>query len=113
MPKSFLLENKDCRVIIDCTEFPIQKPSSPLRQHMTFSFYKNCNTLKAMIGIMPSGAICFISDLHCGSISDKELFLRSKLMDLLVPNDVVMADKGFLIEAELDQIGCKLKCPFF
>ncbi|GFX55599.1 uncharacterized protein TNCV_268871 [Trichonephila clavipes] len=101
MPKSFLLENKDCRVIIDCTEFPIQKPSSPLRQQMTFSFYKNCSTLKAMIGIMPSGAICFISDLHCGSISDKELFLQSKLMDLFEPNDVVMADKDFLIEAEL------------
>ncbi|GFQ91463.1 uncharacterized protein TNCT_613383 [Trichonephila clavata] len=113
MPKPFLVENKNCRVIIDCTEFPIQKPSCPLQQQMTFSYYKNCNTLKGMIGIMPSGAICFVSHLHCGSISDKELFLRSKLMDHLEPNDVVMADKGFLIEAELAKVGCKLKCPLF
>ncbi|GFV12208.1 THAP-type domain-containing protein [Trichonephila clavipes] len=34
-------------------------------------------------------------------------------MDLLELNDVVMADKGFLIEEELDKIGCKLKSPLF
>ncbi|GFT53825.1 DDE Tnp4 domain-containing protein [Trichonephila clavipes] len=62
---------------------------------------------------MPSGAICFVSHLHCGRVSDKKLFLRSKPMDLLEPNDVVMADKGFLIKAELDKIGCKLKIPLF
>ncbi|GBO20669.1 hypothetical protein AVEN_79851-1 [Araneus ventricosus] len=64
-------------------------------QQMTFSFYKKTNTLKGMIGIMPSGTISFI---YCGSISDKELFIKSQLMDLLEPNDVVMADKGFQIE---------------
>ncbi|GFY65007.1 DDE Tnp4 domain-containing protein [Trichonephila inaurata madagascariensis] len=62
---------------------------------------------------MPLGAICFVSHLHCGRISEKELFLRSKPMDLLEPNDVVMADKGFLIEEELDKIGCKLKSYLF
>ncbi|GFY71721.1 THAP-type domain-containing protein [Trichonephila inaurata madagascariensis] len=35
-------------------------------------------------------------------------------MDLLEPNDVVMADKGFLIEEELDKNWlCKLKSPLF
>ncbi|GFT33173.1 hypothetical protein TNCV_4598661 [Trichonephila clavipes] len=48
-----------------------------------------------MIGITPNGAISFISELFTGSISDKEVFIRSKLMDRLEPNDVVMADKGF------------------
>ncbi|GFY76146.1 uncharacterized protein TNIN_447611 [Trichonephila inaurata madagascariensis] len=62
---------------------------------------------------MPSGAICFVSHLHCGRISDKEIFLRSKPMDLLEPNDVVMADKGFVIEKELDKICFKLKSPLF
>lgn len=65
-----------CRVIIDCTEFPIQQPSSPLLQQQTFSHYKNTNTLKALIGITPSGAISFISDLWGGSISDKSLNLN-------------------------------------
>ncbi|GFW10018.1 jerky-like protein [Trichonephila clavipes] len=34
-------------------------------------------------------------------------------MDLLEPNDVVMADKGFLIENELASVGCKLQFPAF
>ncbi|GFY74817.1 uncharacterized protein TNIN_279161 [Trichonephila inaurata madagascariensis] len=62
---------------------------------------------------MPSGAICFVSHLHCSRISDNELFLRSKPMDLIEPNDVFMGDKGFLIEEELDKISCTLKRPLF
>ncbi|GFY50922.1 uncharacterized protein TNIN_466421 [Trichonephila inaurata madagascariensis] len=113
MPPAFRMHFKDVRIIVDCTEFTIQKPSSPKEQQMTFSCYKNANTLKGMIGITPNGAISFISELYCGSISDKQLFIKSKLMDLLEPNDVVMADKGFLIETELASVGCKLQCPAF
>ncbi|XP_055944565.1 uncharacterized protein LOC129975529 [Argiope bruennichi] len=51
--------------------------------------------------------------LYCGSISDKELFIKSHLMDVLEPNDIVMADKGFQIEQELQIIGHKLKYPKF
>ncbi|GFT42975.1 uncharacterized protein TNCV_1615411 [Trichonephila clavipes] len=112
MPPAFRMHFKDVRIIVDCTEFTIQKPSSPKEQQMTFSCYKNANTLKGMIGITPNGAISFISELYCGSISDKQLFIKSKLMDLLEPNDV-MADKGFLIENELASVGCKLQCPAF
>ncbi|GFY37894.1 hypothetical protein TNIN_298101 [Trichonephila inaurata madagascariensis] len=59
------------------------------------------------------GAICFVSHLHCGTISDKERFLRSKPIDHLEPNSVVIAYCEFLIEEELDKIGCKLKIPLF
>ncbi|GFV11159.1 DUF1758 domain-containing protein [Trichonephila clavipes] len=72
---------------------------------MTFGRYKNCNTLNGVIGIMPSGAICFVPHLHCSRISDKELFLRSKPMDLLKPNDIVMADKEYLIEELQENAG--------
>ncbi|GFQ71541.1 THAP-type domain-containing protein [Trichonephila clavata] len=113
MPPTFRMHFKDVRIIVDCTEFAIQKPSSPEEQQMTFSHYKNANTIKGMIGITPNGAISFISELYCGSISDKQLFIESKLMDLLEPNDVVMADKGFLIANEFESIGCKLLCPIF
>ncbi|GFV43659.1 uncharacterized protein TNCV_879851 [Trichonephila clavipes] len=104
---------KDVRINVDCTELTIQKPSSPKKQQMTFSCYKNANTIKYMIGITPNRAIRFISELYFGSISDKQLFIRSKLMDLLEPNDVVIANKGFLIENELASVGCKLQCPAF
>ncbi|GFT93645.1 uncharacterized protein TNCV_2755091 [Trichonephila clavipes] len=98
--KSFLFENKDCRVIIDCTEFPIHKPNRPLQQQRKINHCKDCNTLNGVIGIMPSGALCFVCRLHCGRISDRGLFLRSKPMDLLEPNHVAMAGKGLLIEEE-------------
>ncbi|GFY47007.1 hypothetical protein TNIN_49421 [Trichonephila inaurata madagascariensis] len=61
---------------------------------------------------MPSGAICFISHLHCGRISGKELFLRSKPMDILEPNDTVMADKEFLIEEEVEGLKPSLAAPY-
>ncbi|GFT07868.1 uncharacterized protein NPIL_574451 [Nephila pilipes] len=113
IPLPIRFGNKDIRIVIDCTEFPIQKPSSPVEQQLTFSRYKNTNTLKGMIGITPNGAISFISPLYCGSLSDKQLFIKSKLMDRLEPNDVVMDDKGFLIAEELESIDCKLQYPIF
>ncbi|GFT47959.1 THAP-type domain-containing protein [Nephila pilipes] len=79
MPLPFRFGNKFIKIIVDCTEFPIQKPSSPIEQQLTFSRYKNTNSLKSMIGITPNGAIIFISPLYCGSISDKQLFVKSKL----------------------------------
>ncbi|GBL92029.1 hypothetical protein AVEN_102584-1 [Araneus ventricosus] len=71
------------------------------------------NTLKGMIGIVPSGTISCISSLYCSSLSDKELFIKSQLVDLLEPNAVVMADKGSQTEQELQKISCKLKCLKF
>ncbi|GFT90129.1 THAP-type domain-containing protein [Nephila pilipes] len=61
MPLPFRFGNKDIRIIVDCTELPIQKPSSPIEQQLLFSRYKNTNTLKGMIGITPNGAISLIS----------------------------------------------------
>ena len=66
MPLTFFKKYPKCRVILDCTEFIIQRPSSPVLQQATFSYYKNANTLKAMVGITPSGAISFISDMWGG-----------------------------------------------
>ncbi|XP_035213439.1 uncharacterized protein LOC118187352 [Stegodyphus dumicola] len=63
MPLQFLHQYPNCRVIIDCTELEIQRPCNPTEQQLTFSYYKNANTLKALVGISPSGAVTFISDL--------------------------------------------------
>ncbi|GFT03314.1 uncharacterized protein NPIL_653161 [Nephila pilipes] len=84
MPLPFRFGNKDVRIIVDCIQLPNQKPSSPTEQQLTPSPYKNTITLKGMIGITPNGAISFI----CGSISDKQLFIKSELMDRLESNDV-------------------------
>lgn len=113
MPPAFLKLYPDCRVIIDCTEFKIQHPSDPDVQQATFSFYKNTNTLKGMVGITPSGAISFISDLWGGSISDKELFLKSGMLAKLENGDLILADRGFIIQKELAKKGCTLITPHY
>ena len=51
--------NKGTTVIIDATEMYIEKPSNPETQQLTFSTYMNTNTLKALVGITPSGSVCF------------------------------------------------------
>lgn len=99
------------RCIVDATEIFIQQPSSPVAQQLTFSSYKNHNTLKGMIAITPSGAVSFISDLFGGSISDKDLIASSGLLDLLESGDSVMADKGFTIADLLESRGVTLNIP--
>ena len=46
MPQQFRDLYPTTRVIIDCTEFPIEKPSDPDAQRVTWSNYKNRNTFK-------------------------------------------------------------------
>ena len=70
MPKVFQELYSNIRVTLDTTEIYVQKPTLPVLQQVTFSNYKNSNTL---IGISPVGAITFISDLYAGGISGKEL----------------------------------------
>ena len=71
----------------------IEKPSNPEAQQVTFSTYKNSNTLKALVGITPSGSVCFISDLYGGSISDKEITSKYGFINKRQRGDEVMADR--------------------
>ena len=82
-PACFKNKYKGTTVIIDATEIYIEKPSNPEAQQVTFSTYKNSNTLKTLVGITPSGSVCFISDLYGGSISDKEITSKSGFINKL------------------------------
>ena len=73
MPKVFKEKYPSTQVIIDATEVYVEKPSLPELQQLTFSTYKSHNTYKSLIGISPSGAVIFVSNLYPGSVSDKEL----------------------------------------
>ena len=79
-------------------------------QQLTFSNYKNHNTLKSLIGITPSGAVCFISDLYGGNISDKKLTAECGILKLLESGDAIMADRGFTIE-DILPTGVTLNVP--
>lgn len=113
MPDSFKEKYSCTRVIINCTEIRCQMPSSLLLNSKLFSSYKNHVTLKGLVGIAPSGAITFISQLYSGSISDREIVERSGFLKLEFDNgDTVMADKGFTIE-DLLPLGVTLNIPPF
>ena len=115
MPECFKTTYPTTRCIIDCTELFCQSPSSLSIQSGLFSYYKHHVTYKGLLGIAPSGAITFISQLYSGSVSDKEIVKRSGLLnkELWDENDAIMADRGFTIEEELSEINVKLNIPDF
>ena len=82
-------------------EIKITQPRGPTNQQVTFSSYKNCNTVGTVSFISyqsPTGTVSFISELYGGNISDKEITKRSGILDLMERGDEIMADQGFLIE---------------
>ena len=112
LPSSFS-KYPDTRIIIDCTEFFIEKPSSPSAKKATWSDYKHHNTVKLLVGITPSGAFSFVSKLWTGSTSDRRVTQESGLLDLLKEGDHVMADRGFTVRDLLTKKGVKLNIPLF
>ena len=111
MPTQFKELYPSTRVIIDCTEFPIEKPSDPDSQRCTWSTYKNRNIFKLLVGITPSGAISFLSSLYGGSVSDNEITLSSGILDLLEEGDSLMADKGFHLQKDCEARNITLNIP--
>lgn len=61
----------------------------------------------ALVGVTPSGSVCFISYLYGGSISDKETS-KFGFIDKLQRGDEVMADRGFNIQEMLASKGARV-----
>ncbi|KAK3107264.1 hypothetical protein FSP39_010620 [Pinctada imbricata] len=112
LPKSFR-KYKNVRVILDATEFFTQAPRNYEQQGNLYSSYKNHCTCKVLIGITPSGAISFVSDVYEGSISDKDIFKKSGILNKLNEGDLVMVDRGFNIRELLLKKGADIVIPPF
>jgi len=98
MPSDFRAKYGNTRVIVDGTECPINKPTQPVAQQATFSSYKNRNTVKVIVGCTPGGLVSYVSPAFGGSTSDRQIVESTGFPKLFVPNDEVMADKGFNVE---------------
>lgn len=100
MPEAFKAKYSATRVIIDCTEVRCQMPSSLQLNGELFS-------------ISPGSAMVFVSELYTGSISDREIVVRSGFLDSFDDKDLVMADKGFTIDDLMLPLGVHVKLPPF
>ena len=112
MPTCFRESYPTTRVIIDCTEIYIERPSSLRSQSATYSNYKHNDAVKGLLGIAPNGAVSFVSYLYTGRTSDKKATSDCNLYSLLEAGDSIMADKGFAIEEGLPT-GVTLDIPLF
>lgn len=79
----------------------------------TYSAYKAANTVKVLTAIAPSGQIMFVSEAYGGRASDKHIVRTSGVEDHLRKGDVIMADRGFVLEAHLEAQGIKMNMPAF
>ena len=91
----------------------IEKPTSPYAQTATWSDYKEHNTIKALVGITPSGYFSFLSEFWTGSTTDRRITQESGLVDLLEEGDAVMGDRGFNIRDILTKKKVYLNIPPF
>lgn len=89
------------RVILDATEIPIEKPLNVNSQRITFSSYKNTNTVKTLVGIAPRGQVTYVSEAYGGSASDRQIIERSELLNnqsMLKSGDSIMSDRGIMVQ---------------
>lgn len=115
LPHAFREKYPTTFAIIDGSELFIETPSDLHLQSSTWSSYKHHNTAKFLVACTPNGAICFISPLYVGSISDVELTRCSGFIEKIDGKEgiSIMADRGFTIKDQLEAIGVELNIPPF
>ena len=115
MAECFRANYPDTFIVLDATELCIGVPSSAPASQL-YSSYKSHTTLKGLIGTSPNGWISFVSELWSGSISNRELVIKSGILPLLdhvPPGRRVMADRGFDIQDLLVKPSLLLNMPSF
>lgn len=110
-PSSFS-QFTSCKVVIDCTDIEIAIPRQMNQQNATYSSYRGMNSFKVLIGVAPNAVITYVSKLYPGSISDKAIVEKSGFLNQLETGDLVLADKGFLIQ-DIVPYGVSVNIPPF
>ena len=96
-PEAFV-QFPNCRIVIDCTDIEVVTPKRMDLQRLTYSSYRSMNSFKALVGVAPNGVITYVSKLYAGSTSDKGIVQKCGILNHFVAGDLILADKGFLIQ---------------
>ncbi|XP_056006770.1 uncharacterized protein LOC125657786 [Ostrea edulis] len=115
MPSNFAEKFANTMVILDATEISVEKPSDVNAQSITWSNYKHSNTIKAMIGVTPRGAVSYVSDAYGGSASDRMIIERSDLLKdgMFEKGDSIMADRGIMVQDLFANKDVQVNTPTF
>lgn len=105
----FTIDQVKTTVLIDCLEFCIDEPLTASAKTQTWSDSKNCYTIKVLLGVAHCGLITFVSQCWGGSISNKELILRSGLLGEIEAGDLVIANREFCIGDDLHMLGVRFE----
>ena len=77
MPNSMKKKFPNIKCFIDCVEFKIAILSPLVLHKLMYSGYKSHTTVKALIEIAPDGGFIFIFSVLPGSISGKDITVKS------------------------------------
>jgi hypothetical protein len=114
-PHQFSKSFAKTRIVLDATEIPIEKPTNIQAQRMTFSVYKNRNTLKLLVGVSPRGQVTFVSECYGGSTSDRQIIERSDLVrcceSFFDKKDAIMADRGIMVQDLFSHLDVHVNTP--
>lgn len=112
LPISFRHKYYNVSCIIDCLEIEVQKPTKRVHQALTWSDYKNANTIKYLISCTPNGLVNYVSPGFGGRITDTCLVEYCDFVHTLEKGMCVMADRGFKnVEQILLKSGVELVRP--
>ena len=114
MPNCFRSSfGKKVAIVIDCFEIFLERPANLKARSSTWSNYKHRNTARVLLGIVPQGAVAFVSKSWGGRVSDKHLTENSEILRKLLPGDIVLAERGFDISESVGMMQASLHIPAF
>lgn len=89
----------------------VVRANDPSTYQLTFSSYEDHPTFKLLVGCDELGAVNFISDAFVGSISDREIIIKSGFLDIVQKGDAVLTDKGFDVSDLLESKRAIINVP--
>jgi hypothetical protein len=104
-------DSRNVTWFLDASELIAQVASDQTTANTMWSSYKSRHTVKLLGALHISGAMLYTSAGYPGGITDFDVTKVSGFLDILQPDDIVVADKGFLVFALIAKAGAKLVIP--